>query len=291
MNTKKLSFRGGVADEYGNVTEMSAGGHTLALSLGVNGLGGTFDGKYTIDGARNVFSSRDPETKQIAADALKTWQGAVNLVGDGYTLSLAIAAKGKVKVTGTVNGVKVTATSQLLIGEENCCIPVVITKKANLAANVWLTDKGEIVVSGLEGAVAGKAGSIKAGVKVRFGDEAAKGLSALAGVMTKYLPDGLAVSQNGTKWVVAGGAKAGKVAFVRGTTEVDEAKAGANPSALKLTYKAKDGSIKGSFKAYAVVNGRIKAYSFTVTGVMVGNVGYCTATLKKSAVSFPITIE
>ena len=48
-------------------------------------------------------------------------------------------------------------------------------------------------------------------------------------------------------------------AFAKGTTTVDEAKAGENPSGLKLTYKAKDGTFKGSFKAYADVGGKPKA--------------------------------
>ena len=35
---------------------------------------------------------------------------------------------------------------------------------------------------------------------------------------------------------------------------------------LKLTYKAKDGSFKGSFRVYALVDGKIKACSANVTG-------------------------
>ena len=148
-----------------------------------------------------------------------------------------------------------------------------------------------IEVAGIEGVLAGKAGALKAGAKVKLGDAAAKGLSALPGGMTKYLPDGLAVSQNGTKWVVAGGAKAGKVAFVKGGNTVDESKLGANPSGLKLTYKQKDGTFKGSFKAYCLEgNGKIKAYTANVTGVMIGAKGYGTATIKKVG-SVAVTIE
>lgn len=54
-----------------------------------------------------------------------------------------------------------------------------------------------------------------------------------------------------------------------------------NPSGLKLTYKAKDGTFKGSFKAYADVNGRPKATTVNVTGVLVEGVGYGAATIKK----------
>ena len=91
----------------------------------------------------------------------------------------------------------------------------------------------------------------------------------------------------GAKWALP---KAGKVVYAKGTTTVDEAKAGENPSALKLTYKAKDGTFKGSFKAYADVNGKPKATSVSVSGVLVDGVGYGTATVKKVG-SVPVKVE
>ena len=121
--------------------------------------------------------------------------------------------------------------------------------------------------------------------------------AALPGLLADYLPDGLAVGLNKTKWIVAPdekgkAAKAGKVALNKKTGEIDETKLGENPSALKLTYTAKSGSFKGSFKAYTLdAKGKIKSYTVNVTGVAVGNVGYGTATVKKPAVSFPITVE
>ena len=75
------------------------------------------------------------------------------------------------------------------------------------------------------------------------------------------------------------------------TGAVDSSKLGNNPSVLKLTYKAKDDSFKGSFKVYANENGKVKAYTFNVTGVVVGNKGYGTATLKKPSLSLPVIIE
>ena len=89
-----------------------------------------------------------------------------------------------------------------------------------------------------------------------------------------YLPGGVPVG-GGAKWTLP---KAGKVVYRRGTTEVDETKLGENPSALKLTYKASDGSFKGSFKVYVDVNGRPKATTVKVAGVLVNGVGYGTAT-------------
>ena len=110
---------------------------------------------------------------------------------------------------------------------------------------------------------------------------------ALPGLYADYLPDGLSVSPVGAKWLVAGGAKAGKVALDRKTGEIDETRLGANPSGLKLAYTAKT----GAFKAYAQESGKIKAYTVNVAGVMVGDRGYGTATLKKPAVSLPVSIE
>ena len=287
---KKISFKGGVADESGRVTGLTAAGHTLDISLGVDGMGEAMDGK-SVDGARNFFSAKDADSKSIAAAIEKKWVGAVNVVGDDVILSVTIAKKGKVKIAGTVKGVKVSATSQLLVGAEACCVPVVITKKANLAFNLWLMADGSVEIVGLEGAIAGKAGLLKSGAKFRTGGGFIE--AALPGLYSEYLPNGVGVTQSGSKWVVAGGAKAGKLALVKGTSEIDSAKSKFtdNMSGLKLTYKAKDGSFKGSFKAYALENGKIKSYTVNVTGVMIGAKGYGTATLKKPSCSFPITIE
>ena len=293
---KKISFKGGVADEKGTVSGLAAAGHELAISLGENGLSGTFDGLF-LEGARNVFTAKDAVAKTAASEAERKWIGALNVVGDEVALSVTVAKKGKVKITGTVKGAKVSATSQLLVGNPDCCIPVVIAKKANLAFNLWLKADGSAELAGITpesspGAmVAGRIGQLGTGAKFRIEGGDAPAVSALPGLLTEFLPDGLDVAQNGTKWIVAGGAKAGKVMLVRGTTDVDLAKAGANPSGLKLTYKAKDGSFKGSFKAYALVGTKLKAYSFTVSGVMVGGVGHGFATLKKPAIVLPVVIQ
>ena len=68
---------------------------------------------------------------------------------------------------------------------------------------------------------------------------------------------------------------------------MDETKAGENPSGLKFTYKAKDGTFKGSFKAYALEekNGRTKLVKYTVNviGFVVDGIGYGEASCKKPA--------
>ena len=269
----------------GPTTVSLTGGDACEVTLGAKGMSGKY-GNYDIDGALNVFMSKDAADRAVAASVLGKWQGMVNVAWEGAQgwngLSVSIAAKGKVKVSGALaNGTKVSAKGQLIVGETWCCVPVLVTKKAGFAFVLWLPRNGGATeVEGLASAVSGKPGSLKAGSAFRL--DGSLGDARFAA----YLPDGLPVS-GGAKWSVP---KAGKVTYKKGTTTVDETKLGDNPSALKLTCKAKDGSFKGSFKAYAVVNGKLKATNFKVTGVLVNGVGYGSAAVKKGG-GAPVKIE
>ena len=149
-------------------------------------------------------------------------------------------------------------------------------------------DGEEATAEGLgDDVLVGAAGSLPANAKFRISKTDELWAKLPGKVLTEQLPDGVSVVQSGTKWTLP---KAGKVAYVRGTTEVDASKLLDNPSGLKLTYKAKDGSFKGSFKVYADNDGRLKATTVNVTGVMVGGKGYGTATIKNVG-SVDITIE
>ena len=55
---------------------------------------------------------------------------------------------------------------------------------------------------------------------------------------------------------------------------------GENPSGLKFTYKAKDGTFKGSFYAYTIMGGRLKKTKVDVTGVLVDGFGLGMATIR-----------
>ena len=262
------------------------GGDACEVTLGAKGLSGTYGG-YVIDGALNVFTSKDAADQAVASAALGKWQGAVNVAWQGAQgwngLSVTIAAKGKAKVSGTLaNGVKVAAMGQLAVGEEWCCVSVVVSKKAQLAFNMWLpkaaTSAALPGVVGIADAVVGRPGSLKGGAKFHLG--------AVMGdaKYSAYLPEGLAVG-GGTKWTLP---NAGKVQLTKDGA-VDASKLGENPSALKLTYKAKDGSFTGSFKAYSDVNGKPGATTVKVVGVLVNGVGYGTAAGQDT--SAPITVE
>ena len=268
------------------------GGEACEVTLGTYGMKGKY-GNYEIDGARNMFSSRAAEDKAVAASILENWKGAVNVAWEGYQgwngVSVSIANKGKAKVTVTLaDGTKASANSQLIVGERWCCVPALVTKKMNMAFILWVPrngqDSGTLGVIGIEESAVGKPGSLKSNAAFRIDADAFTtmwGKNAMP-----YLPDGVPVG-GGTRWTLP---KAGKVAYVRGTTEVDAAKLLDNPSALKLTYKAKDGTFKGSFKAYAVENGKPKATTVNVAGVLVDGIGYGTATIKKVG-SVPIKVE
>ena len=260
------------------------GGEACTVTLGAAGLSGTY-GAYNIDGARNFFASKSGG--EAANAVLGKWLGVVSVVWEGGSLGVSIAAKGKVKVSGTLaSGTKVSAKSTFLVGEEWCAVPVA-APKANLSFTLWLSRDGRTaIVEGLgDGAIAGKPGTLAANAAFRVSTTAALWSSISGTVLADYVPDGFKVASNGGKWALP---KAGKVTYKDGA--VDTLKLGENPSGLKLSYKAKDGSFKGSFKVYAVDGGKAKATTVNVTGVMVGATGYGTATIKGMG-SVAVTIE
>ena len=286
--SRKLSFKGGLADESGKVTGMSAAGHELDVLLGADGLGGKLDGKYAISGARNVFVGKTAEDKTTAEKSLRLYQGTYNVAFDSGTLTVDVGKKGKVKVTGSVDGSKVSATSQLAVGNGVAVVPVVIVKKASLSFCLWLSADGAVghqgatSVTSLSGMTVGKAGKLGSGAK--FTLEPATGFANLSGQLRDYLPNGVGVAQSGRKWIVANGAKAGKPVLDKKTGVLDlvKSKFTANMSGLKLTYKEKDGTFTGSFRVYCRENGKIKPYTAKVTGVMIGTQGYGMATVKNA---------
>ena len=278
----------------GTTTVELVGGDACEVKIGAKGMSGWY-GSYDIDGALNVFTSKDAADKATAAAVLGKWQGVVNVawqnvgaarsvIAPYQTLSVTIANKGKAKVAGMLaDGTKVSASSQLLVGDEWCCVPVLESKKSHLAFVLWLpadaTGRVPPMVVGLENAIVGKPGTLKAGAEFRMNEVLGDAKYA------DYLPNGVPVT-GGAKWVLP---KAGKVQLAKDGS-VDVTKLLENPSALKLTYTAKTGSFKGSFKAYSEVRGKPKGVTVNVVGVLVDGVGYGAATIKKVG-SVPVTIS
>ena len=255
-------------------------GRTLHLAFGQDELYGTLPGAE-IRGARTIFTSRRADDKQASEAVLARLQRTAVVYWNGNALSVVVANKGKCKVSGNLSsGARVSASSQLVAGEAWCAVPVAYAKRgADVRFVLWMNRlTGEVVVEGLgEGAKVQWA--TVPGETLRFRLEGEFDIPG-ATVLTQFLPsdEGLAFS-GGKKWILP---KGGAVKLDRASGEYVDTKPGTgNPSGLKLTYNQKTGAFKGSFKVHAVVNGKLKKYSASVVGIMVGDVGYGTATIKK----------
>ena len=219
------------------------------VTLDKNGITGTYK-TYTIDGTRNVFAAKDAASKADAKAALAKYKGAYTVAwqegGVWGGVTVTVANKGKAKVSGFLpDGTKVGADGQLMLGDGTACMTLVSkNKRTPLVFNLWFTG-GKAVVDGLGDATqAAKVGALGAGK------------SFTCSLLGTPAP----VTVAGKKWSV--------------TTD--------KATALKLTFNAKAGSFKGSFKA-----GKQKA---TVNGVVVNGVGYGSAVIKKGAKA-GVTIE
>lgn len=126
-------------------------------------------------------------------------------------------------------------------------------------------------------------------------------LESTDGKLFRLLPyedagEPVAVGANG-KWSAV--AKAGKIKKVkdRQTNEVsfvvdpgpDGSKS--NFSALKVTFAAKTGALKGSFTANVLSGTKVVKYKFAFTGVAVDGVGIGIAECKKAGISIGVTIR
>ena len=290
---KKAAFKASTFD--GRVTG-SVGGRSLSLTLGAGALTGTL-GRYAIDGARNVFAAKDADSKLKAAQALKRWQGTYVVAWRGDAgwngLSVEVKAKGAAKVAGTLaDGTKVSASSQLLVGERECALAVSWTKKAaSVACLVWFCEDGTVECGNLPGgasariANAREGASLISGAAFRLDPDAVA--AAFPGLLAELLPDGQAVRMKGTAFDID---KPGKVGLLKDKSGADLSKAGTNPSGLALKYTVKNGTFKGSFSAYALSGGKLKKVKVAVSGIVLGGRGYGTASVKKVG-SWPVTIE
>ena len=286
---KKVKVKGTTYD--GAFRDDGAG---LSLALGFSSLSGAF-GRYAIDGARNIFKAKDTDSKLRADQALKSWQGTYVVAWRGDAgwngLSVNVKGKGRAKASGTLaDGTKVSASSQLLVGERECALAVSWTKKgSSVACLVWLCGDGSVECANLPGGARAQAANARTGAYLPSGAALrldAKGFAEVVpGALEELLPDGLEVRMAGAKFDID---RAGKVKLANGA--VDMAGAGTNPSGLKLTYSIKSCTFKGSFSAYSLQGGKLKKTKVKVSGVVLGGKGYGTAYVKKAG-SAPVTVE
>ena len=300
--TKKVTVKGNVNVSEATLVQHAPDGRVLDLIFTRNSIFGTFD-DYEIEGVRNILAStakgdKGSEAKQRAENVYNRLKGNyVMAYGDenGWNgLSVSIMTKGKVKVSGALaDGTKVSTSTQMIVGEDYSCIPVIYTKKnVSLAFSIYFSNRGdESFVFGYYDAVISRVAALD-GERVFCLDGDLYGLFDEAGyeLVEDYLPWEVSVAPKGTKWIVADGVKAGQIKMDK-DGEVYDAKESDNPSGLKLTFTAKTGLFKGSFKVYAIdAKGKLKSFSATVHGIVVDGLGYGTATIKKIG-SVPVAIE
>lgn len=295
---KKVSIKGRVVAKEAEFVAKAADGRVLDLLFTRNTISGEFDG-YAIDGARNLLASkaRTPLAKAERAAA----ENLLSRFKDNYVLafedeagwnglSMQIMAKGKVRISGSlVDGTRIATSSQMIVGEDYCCIPVFYAKKSNkVSLCVYFENaQGEVSAFGPYDAVISKVSQLAADSRF-YVEDGIYDLFDETEFADEFLPNDLAIDVQGGKWLVANGARAGSVTFVDGGF-IDQTDS-LNPSGLKLTYTAKTGAFKGSFNVYALVNGRVKKFMATVNGIVVDGNGYGTAVIKKIG-CVPIMIE
>ena len=118
-------------------------------------------------------------------------------------------------------------------------------------------------------------------------------------LIDETIPSAVEVVTSGKKWS-CGGTPSVKYKKVDGEYELvgldDENKP--NVSGLKVTFDAKKGTFKGSFKVYATNEGsiekgkpKLKSFTFSLTGRVSGGQCVGTATCKKLKASWPLVVE
>ena len=328
---KKLTFAGeaaagGAAGKGGAVAKAADGlkwalegvelkGKTgsFAVNLSGDAVSGEYGG-YSVSAAKNVFVAKDGDSK-AAASAVSKGSWTVTLgSAKGYTaFTITVANKGKAKITGTLpDGTKATVSAQTIVAGDHWCVPVVSSKKNKFGFVAWFEmQNGSTVLSyvsdltslvdakgnatewfAVEGAF-GAVGALSAGEHVFSVSAESVAALGIAGLLSDLLPTAEPVTVAGTKWTVAKPGKVTAATAASGCAFCDTVSSPvANPSGLKLQYKAKDGTFRGSFSVHSTnpTNGRLMKTRFTVVGAAVNGVGYGVAYNKKSG-SVPIEIR
>ena len=235
---------------------------------------------------------------QTAVGALYTSSG--NLVGTMQVKFGKISKKGIVKIFGNATllidgkAKKVTAKAvNVELDATGRVPPVTLALKApvgemalEMAADGTFTLKNGNYVM-VDENVGGDWS--KSGAKVYV---AATSATLPEGTIEELLPDGETVIPKGGKWSFD---KAASVKYTKdkstGTFDlvIDDTK-GTNRSAMKLTYTPKTGIFKGSFKVYAIQDGKLKKFTVKVIGVVVDGKGAGDA-FGPNGLRFDVTVE
>ena len=211
-----------------------------------------------VQAGKDLLKSKDTGEKAaataFAAGKSGAWTFALG-TGAGYAaFSVTVDKKGKGKLAGTLpDGTKVSLSEQGVIGDNVLAIPFVFAKKGLLGFVFWVKANGTAAISDL--------------TKVRLSDGSAYSASVVSPSAAHALSDGSHV------FSAAGVSQGFTVAGKKWTVPKQSKKANPdpNPSGLKLSYKEKDGTVKGSFTAVGTKT------KYTVVGVVVGGRFYGSA--------------
>ncbi len=273
---RKASFKGVWSGE--SVATLAGPAGTMELSIAAERFSGRC-GEFAIAGSRDVFSSKARGEAANADAAIQGLKGALNIAapspdGGFETCALVIGAKGKARAVFTgADGAKSSGTAILCAGDGVYALAV-CSKKTARAFIVWLDSAGgAIAIEGLPGARAGKPAPPE---------------SCEAVLESAFPVPGLAEDLLPLRYALAFGAKPAlpKGAVVKldaGTGRAVATGNAENPHGLKLSYAPKTGTFKGSFKVYAVEDGKLKKYNARIQGVFAGSQGFGTASIRRPA--------
>ena len=216
------------------------------------------------------------------------------------------------KNTGRVSG------AVTLLDGKKCAIKsqqVAVDGTAPLSLEV--KNVGELVVAVNDGQFSGTLGGWHVQTAKVGGDWKSSGvtvsvdvgdLSAIPGtVLDSLLPKDEKGTSSSSRWTFARAAsvkwakpRVGVRPVVMDATSgkgliVDTSRDKTNLSGIKLTYTAKSGTFKGSFKVYALEgtgkSTKLKKYTVKVGGVVVDGVGYGSATCMRPEINWALTVR
>ena len=218
---------------------------------------------------------------QTVNGALYNWNGSI--AGTIQVKIGKVSKKGIVKISGNATllidgkAKKVTAKAVNVELDATGRVPLVtLAFKAPIGEMAFemATDGTFTLKNGNYVMVNKKVGGdwSKAGAKVYV---AATSAALPEGTIEELLPEGEPVIPKGGKWSFD---KATPVKYAKDKSTgafnlvIDYSK-GTNRSAMKLTYTPKTGIFKGSFKIYAIQDGKLKKFKVNVIGVVVDGKG------------------
>ena len=285
--------------KYTLKTTVQPGGNPtdeFGITYGALGLAGTFEG-FSVEASADVAKSKDASVKMLAGKIpVGTYTFIVETDAGTAVFSAAVDKKGKTKVQGFLgNGTKVSVSATGSLGDTYFAVPVVVSKaKVSFGFVLWIPlDGGSPVFVGAIGSSwhalrAGGAIALSNGIHA-FDFEVPSFRSYIDAVgSTPVVPVGEDFTVSGAKWICA--KASGKLKVVDGVLSVVANGGSSNLSGLKLTYTAKTGLVKGSFKLYYMDGGKIKSDTVTIAGAVAEGVFMGSGTVKKLG-SFAVWAE